>query len=156
MNLNLDVQTPERFTEGHINRIVSFLHECLDKYGDPIEDIQRAVDYALARNGGQGGFIISAEEGGRLIGAIVINKTGMSGYIPENILVYVAVLPGLRGKGVGKKLIKTAMDNCEGDIALHVDRDNPARIMYEQLGFKNAYIEMRWKRVRNSINPNQQ
>jgi [ribosomal protein S18]-alanine N-acetyltransferase len=94
----------------------------------------------------KGGFVVAARENGKIVGAVVINKTGMSGYIPENILVYIAVDASQRGKGVGKKLMKTAIDLAKGDIALHVEPDNPAKKLYESLGFTNKYLEMRLKK----------
>jgi ribosomal protein S18 acetylase RimI-like enzyme len=75
-----------------------------------------------------------------------MNKTGMSGYIPENILVYIAVDAEQRGKGIGGKLMKMAMKMAKGAIALHVEPDNPAKKLYERLGFTNKYLEMRLTR----------
>ena len=63
-----------------------------------------------------------------------------------NILVYIAVHGSQRGKGVGQQLIERAFEATEGDIALHVEPDNPARRLYERLGFTNKYLEMRWQR----------
>jgi GNAT superfamily N-acetyltransferase len=126
--------------------IADFLFEHLDQYGDPKEDIFRCLDYALDQAGEKGGFVVMAREEGTIVGTVVVNKTGMSGYIPENILVYIAVDASQRGKGLGKKLMKAAIDKAEGDIALHVEPDNPAKILYEKLGFTNKYLEMRLKK----------
>jgi ribosomal protein S18 acetylase RimI-like enzyme len=76
---------------------------------------------------------------------VVINDTEMSGYIPEHILVYIAVNKVYRGEGLGKKLMQKTIDSCEGDIALHVEKDNPAKHLYEKMGFTNPYLEMRLK-----------
>lgn len=70
----------------------------------------------------------------------------MDGYIPENILVYIAVNNAFRGKGLGKELMLNAIKVCHGDIALHVEKNNPARFLYEKVGFTNPYLEMRLKR----------
>ena len=78
-----------------------------------------------------------------ITGAVVVNKTGMESYIPENILVYIATHQAYRGKGLGKQLMQKAIELSEGGIALHVDPDNPARKLYERLGFENKYLEMR-------------
>ena len=67
----------------------------------------------------------------------------MKDFIPENILVYIAVDNSQRGKGFGKKLMQKAIDTAEGNIALHVEPDNPAKGLYESLGFTNKYLEMR-------------
>lgn len=77
---------------------------------------------------------------------VVINRTGMDGYIPENILVYIATDKNHRGKGIGKTLIQQTIDSTDGDIALHVDADNPAKKLYERFGFTNPYLEMRLKK----------
>ena len=126
--------------------IADFLFKHLEEYGDPHADIMKCLDYALDMAGDKGGFVVMGRENGKIVGAVVVNKTGMSGYIPENILVYIAVNANQRGKGVGKKLMKTAIDMSSGDIALHVEPDNPARKLYEKLGFTNKYLEMRLKK----------
>jgi ribosomal protein S18 acetylase RimI-like enzyme len=91
-------------------------------------------------------MIFIAEEQNEIVGAVIVNKTGMSGYIPENILVYIAVHKNQRGKGSGKKLMQAVLENCQGDIALHVEKDNPAKFLYEKIGFTAPYLEMRLKR----------
>jgi ribosomal protein S18 acetylase RimI-like enzyme len=67
----------------------------------------------------------------------------MKGYIPENILVYIATHNGHRGKGIGTRLMQQIIEATDGDIALHVEHDNPARALYERFGFTNKYLEMR-------------
>lgn len=126
--------------------IADFLFVHLEQYGDPHEDIMKCLDYALDQAVDKGGFVVFAREDNDIVGAVIINRTGMSGYIPENILVYIAVDASQRGKGVGKKLMQTAIDLANGDIALHVEPDNPARRLYENLGFTNKYLEMRLKK----------
>ncbi|MBL1232108.1 MAG: GNAT family N-acetyltransferase [Flavobacteriales bacterium] len=126
------------------NKIVNFLYEHLDQYGDAKEAIQKCIDYVFTPN--KGGLILLAIENNEIVGATIINKTGMSGYIPENILVYIAVNKNQRGKGVGKQIMQKAIENTEGDIALHVEKDNPAKFLYEKMGFSNPYLEMRLKK----------
>lgn len=128
------------------NEIADFLYHHLDEYGDTKEDIMKCLDYALSSFGHQGGFAVLGRENGKIKGAVVVNQTGMSGYIPENILVYIAVHADQRGKGVGKELMKKAIHTAKGDIALHVEPENPAKFLYEKLGFTNKYLEMRLKK----------
>lgn len=125
------------------NKIVSFLHQHLVPYGDAMHDIQKAVDYARGRNQSPGGALITALQNHRIVGAVVLNKTGMTGYIPENILVYIATHKEYRGKGIGKKLMQMAVNHTPGNIALHVEPENPAKRLYEKLGFTHKYLEMR-------------
>lgn len=123
--------------------IASFLYKHLDQYGDEIDDIQKAINYVFDK---VGGFVLVQFIAQEISGVVVVNETGMSGYIPENILVYIAMNKKFRGKGYGKLLMKNAIKVAEGDIALHVEKDNPARFLYERLGFRNPYLEMRLKR----------
>jgi len=123
-------------------RVAKFLHTHLDEYGDALEDIQACLAYARER----GGSVTYAEEDGEILGAVITNRTGMSGFIPENILVYIAVHGKTRGRGLGKQLMETVLANVEGNVALHVEPHNPAKKLYERLGFTNKYLEMRLTR----------
>ena len=114
--------------------------------GTQKSDILKAIAYSMKETPSPGGFVLSCTDGADIIGAVVVNKTGMSGYIPENILVYIAVHDGYRGKGIGKQLMTEALAAAEGDVALHVEADNPARHLYEKIGFENKYLEMRYKK----------
>lgn len=137
-----------KFSNTHIpqsyrNEIASFLHEHLQQYGDAYEDISKALDYVSDNSGSKGGHLLVAQQDDVILGAVVINKTGMSGYIPENILVYIATHNDYRGMGIGKRLMEQTVKVCDGSIALHCEPDNPARKLYEKMGFKSKYLEMR-------------
>ena len=134
--------------ENTKKEIIDFLFESLEQYGDPKEDIEKCLDYAFGKDDKPGGLVISAidAETQKMAGAVIINKTGMNGYIPENTLVYIATDKDFRGKGVGKKMMQTAIDLSEGDMALHCEPDNPAKFLYEKLGFTSKYLEMRLKK----------
>jgi ribosomal protein S18 acetylase RimI-like enzyme len=141
------VFTPsDPLTVKQADQVSSFLHVHLQQYGDPKDHIQKAIDYAMGHEGKPGGYVLTASLRNEIKGAVVVNKTGMSGYIPENILVYIAVHEDMRGRGVGKKLMQMALKMANGDVALHVEPDNPALGLYEHLGFKNKYLEMRFTR----------
>jgi ribosomal protein S18 acetylase RimI-like enzyme len=42
--------------------------------------------------------------------------------------------------------MKQIIDHTDGDIALHVEPENPAKFLYEKFGFTNKYLEMRLKK----------
>ncbi|MEX0929574.1 MAG: hypothetical protein WDZ53_09225, partial [Balneolales bacterium] len=94
--INKDNQHQSRFTADDV---AGFLYVSLDQYGDKIKDIHRCIEYALEDQSGKGGFIVIASEEGKIAGAVIVNETGMSGFIPENILVYIAVSSDYRGMG---------------------------------------------------------
>ncbi|MEN8121101.1 MAG: GNAT family N-acetyltransferase [Bacteroidota bacterium] len=125
--------------------VVDFLFTHLENFGDPKTDIEKAVDFSLREIASFGGFVLIAKKDKEIIGAVVINQTGMEGYIPENILVYIATHKAHRGIGVGKQLMQKSIELANGDIALHVEPDNPAKFLYEKIGFTSKYVEMRYK-----------
>ena len=126
--------------------IVNFLFEHLEQYGDPKADIEKCLQFALKETPSFGGFILVSYEGEQISGTVIINQTGMKDYIPENILVYIATHKDMRGKGIGKSLMRQTIELTKGNIALHVEPDNPARFLYEKVGFTSKYIEMRLKK----------
>lgn len=127
--------------------IVNFLFKNLDEYGDSKQAISACLDFAVMDSDpALGGFALVEKQKDTIQGAVIVNKTGMSKYIPENILVYIAVAQSARGKGIGKKLMQQAIELAEGDLALHVEPDNPAKFLYEKMGFTNKYLEMRYKK----------
>ncbi|MDZ7741130.1 MAG: GNAT family N-acetyltransferase [Bacteroidota bacterium] len=125
-------------------KLIDFLYTHLDQFGDPKEDIGNCVDFALKEWDSFGGYVLMGYIDEQLAGAVVVNKTGMKGYIPENILVYIAVHQDFRGKGLGKQLMKKAHQMANGKMKLHVEPDNPAKYLYEKMGYTNKYLEMRW------------
>ncbi len=143
----LDIK--EIYTEEELNKLmpreefVNFLYDHLDQFGDEKSAINKCIDFAFGKDGGLGGFLLAAYYEGEMVGALIMNKTGMSGYIPENILVYVAVNAKFRGKGFGGEICKKSFDLSEGDVKLHVEYENPAKRLYERLGMKSKYAEMR-------------
>jgi GNAT superfamily N-acetyltransferase len=132
-------------SEDEQEKIVDFLFEHLGKFGDPRSAIRKAIDFAREKDKGLGGLLIVSKEKEEITGVVVINFTGMQEYIPENILVYIATHKDHRGKGIGKELMEAAKESVKGDIALHVEADNPAVKLYEKVGFTKPYLEMRYK-----------
>lgn len=140
-----EIYNENEFPEGLTREeFVDFLYNHLDQFGDSKRAINKCIDFAFEKNGGLGGFLLAAIEDGRLLGALIMNKTGMAEYIPENILVYVAVHKDARGKGLGGNICMKSIDIAEGDVKLHVEYENPAKRLYERLGFTTKYAEMRY------------
>ena len=126
--------------------LIDFLHTHLDRFRDSKSAISKAIDYAFSEDPGRGGYLIVAYQDDNLAGAVLMNNTGMQEFIPEYYLIYIAVDASKRGQGIGAKLLQKAFDTADGDIALHVEYDNPAKRLYERMGFSTKYAEMRWQR----------
>jgi [ribosomal protein S18]-alanine N-acetyltransferase len=126
--------------------LVTFLHTHLDQFRDTKVAINKCIDYAFSTQEGKGGFILAGYFDQKLAGVVIMNRTGMEDFIPENILVYIAVDASLRGKGIGAKLMNEAIERSQGNIKLHVEYDNPAKRLYERIGFTTKYAEMRYEK----------
>lgn len=128
------------------DEIASFLHQHLDEFGDAKSAILKCIGYAYEDRAGSDGFVLIAHDNDEILGVVIINDTNMEEYIPEHILVYIAVHAKTRGQGVGKELMRRVIDHTKEDIALHVEPNNPARFLYEKVGFTTKYQEMRLKK----------
>lgn len=134
---------PDPATKG---KIIEFLHRELGVYGDPADQIAKAIEYAVEDPSKPGGALVILRHHEQIAGAAVINRTGMEPYIPDNILVYIAVASKERGKGLGHLLLTEILNSIPGDFALHVEPENPAARLYKKMGFSSKYQEMRLKR----------
>jgi hypothetical protein len=124
------------------NRIIRFLNTFEGE--NKRENIAEAVEYAVKMKPSFGGFVITAERESQIIGAIVANRTGMGSYNPNHILVFVTLHQDYqKDEELIKSLIKKAIRHAKGDVAMHVKPDNPALQLYEQIGFKAQYLELR-------------
>jgi GNAT superfamily N-acetyltransferase len=139
------IEKEQDFKEITKDEFVDFLFVHLDRFGDPKKDIYKCLNYAFSNEKSEGGYALAAFYEGKLVGGLIMNKTGMGDYIPDWILVYVAVDASYRGKGFGKQIIEKAFQLCDGRIKLHVEYDNPAKRLYERLGFTSKYAEMRYE-----------
>jgi ribosomal protein S18 acetylase RimI-like enzyme len=74
------------------------------------------------------------EFGGERAGRLAVNRD------PGGILIVdLALLPAYRGQGVGTALIRLLLDEgllTSKSVRLHVELSNPARRLYERLGFR--------------------
>ena len=124
--------------------LAKFIYDNIKPYEDTLEDTRRAVEIAIDPDQPKGAFILLAEEKQKPLGALIILRTGMKGYVPENILLMVCVHPSTRGQGVGGRLIRKGIELADGDVKLHVEYNNPAKKVYEKIGFTTKYAEMRY------------
>jgi GNAT superfamily N-acetyltransferase len=123
-----------------LDRLAEFLHGSLKPYEDPLPVVRRGLDDAFST----GGFLVVASADERVLGALAMLRTGMEGYIPANLLLFVAVDPVTRGQGLGRRIVEAALEHADGDVKLHVEYDNPAKRLYERIGFSTKYAEMRY------------
>lgn len=139
------IQTYEELSDYvTIEEITNFLHEEMKPYEDDKDVIHTAIDYAISSHPNGGGFILLAIRNSEISGCIVNVKTQTTGFIPSNVLVFVCVKKELRNKGIGEKLLRHAINYCDGDVKLHASESNPAVKLYKRIGFENNFLELRY------------
>lgn len=125
------------------HRVVKFL---FDNQGDcKIEktDVVSAIEYAMKDRPSFGGYVVTMEEDEQIVAATVVNKTGMAGYGPENILVYFATEQDV-DYDESRKLLDKTIKVAKGDIAFLVTPDNPWKNIFRKLGFESKLLEMKY------------
>lgn len=143
---NLVFTTTNRPSEMEKIAITNFLYEHLDGLESSKDHIRKAMDYSIKEFHSFGGFTIVYKVDGKIVGAAILNHTGMQGYIAENILVYLAVHKEFRGNGIATRLIDQVKMHAKGDITLHLKQNASLTKMYEKFGFSNSIVEMRLNR----------
>lgn len=105
-----------------------------------------AIDYSLKIKPSFGGFILVSWSNARINGALVINKTGMSGFSPEYLLTYAAVHPeASEAPEVLEALVQKAVNHTGGNLAYHLPVRHPALKVFQALGFKQECVELRFR-----------
>ena len=73
---------------------------------------------------------------GRNIGRLYVH------YARQDVrLMDIALVPEARGKGIGRRLLETVLEEASrlaAPVTLHVGVGNPARRLYERLGFRTV------------------
>jgi ribosomal protein S18 acetylase RimI-like enzyme len=85
---------------------------------------------------------------GRPVGRLYVDRRGR-----EIRLIDIALLPEYRGRGLGGAMMEALLDEARERglaVTIHVERDNPARSLYDRLGFRpveeqGIYLLMEWR-----------
>ncbi len=136
----------ENVSTSLMSKLINFITKHQVGTAHEIHTIFKSVDYALSPYKYQGGFILMAEHDGMVLGALVVNRTNMEGYVPRNLLTYLAINPLNTFKDVDRKLVKKAVELTISDLAFHIPVDSPLIHLFEEVGFEKNYFEMRMKK----------
>lgn len=131
-----------RMSGRDMDRVVKFLNREIDTFSDSEGAILKSVQYAIKDRAGLGGYVFELFDGTETVGVAVVNRTGMQEYMPDNILVYLAIKSDEQRKGFGRQLLAYALEHCEGEVMLHISADNPSRGFFQKVGFRTQYQEM--------------
>ena len=100
--------------------------------------------------GRTGDLGVVAENGGEVVGValcrVFTDEDHGHGYVDdETPELAVSVAEGLRGTGIGTRLMDALAESARsagyGTLSLSVDAENPARRLYERLGYREISID---------------
>jgi ribosomal protein S18 acetylase RimI-like enzyme len=76
------------------------------------------------------------EVDGSLAGRLYVHR------VPSEIRIMdIALVPEFRGRGIGTRLLEELIEEADGSgrkLSIHVESNNPARSLYDRLGFRPA------------------
>lgn len=102
--------------------------------------ITHLIDYALKEISSFGGFVVTEETEGELLGVMVVNNTGMEGYMPNNLIVASAFLPNTGKEGSRKRILQKIMHITRGDATLLIKNAHQQEAISNSLGLKTMKI----------------
>ncbi len=120
--------------------VVKFLEQQLDERGVDAATLRAAMDHALAPTCGKGGFMILASIGERLAGATVVLRRGLAALDAGYRLAYVGVLPELRGRGLGKRLVGKVAQQATGGVEVVLEDGERVTSLFAAVGFEAAGV----------------
>ena len=123
--------------------LVNFIHRSSEEEDRGV--IREAIDYALKNKPSFGGFIFVCWQERRPIACVLVNKTGMSGFLPSHLLVYASLDKEFHGQPeILDDLVRKTTRRCKGEVALHLKPDSPSLPLFQALGFQEHYVELRF------------
>jgi ribosomal protein S18 acetylase RimI-like enzyme len=121
--------------------IARLLHDFNAEYSEPTPGVEALTEYSrrLLERGEMTVLLAGGGPGG--ISLIRFRPCVWTGG-PEAHLQELYVVPSLRGQGIGRKLLETALETARNEGATHMELgtsedDTAARALYESAGFTN-------------------
>jgi GNAT superfamily N-acetyltransferase len=125
------------------SKLVAFLEANTENGLFSKGEITEAVECAVKERASLGGFILTLREGNEMLGALVVNATGMENRNPRHRLSLFAVARAHRHNGIAKHLLDKAVQQAGSNLAIQLEPGNGEVAFFEKLGFKEKYVEMR-------------
>ncbi|ABR49822.1 GCN5-related N-acetyltransferase [Alkaliphilus metalliredigens QYMF] len=137
--IDLDVRNVKKEeSDLSVDEIVTQIDEWLMEYTDPSYEIKDALKSAFDK-----GFVLMAYYNNELAGITIIVHTGFESFIPTYHLGYIATKRTIKGRGIATQLLNKAIEVTDGNVSLHVERNNNRAIkLYEKMGFEKSYVRM--------------
>jgi len=104
-----------------------------DEFKRTFLDQQFNAQHTYYHDAFAGADFLLVQRDGAAIGRIYVYRTPI-----EILLLDIALIPQLRNQGMGSALLHEVIDEARREglrVALHVEASNPARRLYDRLGF---------------------
>jgi ribosomal protein S18 acetylase RimI-like enzyme len=117
------------------------------------EEMQYSVEVFRSRLDSESSYTYGAFDGALLVGVVTLVPEGKRKMVHRATIYAMYVTPGVRGRGVGKALVQSAVDMARElgkieQIYLAVVSSNvPAKRLYASLGFKIYGVDQRALRI---------
>lgn len=108
--------------------------------------VSKAIQYSAKEIPGLGGYVFVLKEKDEIRGLMVVNKTGMGDYIPENFIAFLTIHSEHRRTGLEQQLMDYALEYCRGDMAIHIKEMGRSMKFLQRNGFELTHMEMRLNR----------
>ena len=136
--IDIDVRQVTKEDDLEDNEIINTVNKWLNEFTDPICEIKEAYDNAVEK-----GFVIAAFNNNDICGLGIVVDLGFTYFASKYHLAYIATSDKIEGSGIATMILNEAVELSEGNISLHVERNNIGAIkLYEKMGFKDYYSRM--------------
>ena len=129
-----------------VDRLANFILGHQDGPKHPKRAIAKAIQYSAKEIPGLGGYVFVLHENDKILGLMVVNKTGMGDYIPENFIAFLTFHKDHRQDGLEQALMDYALEYCQGDLAIHIEGLGQNMKFLQKNGFELTHMEMRLNR----------
>jgi ribosomal-protein-alanine N-acetyltransferase len=129
------------------DEIARFINDQLPN--NELPAIKSAIGSAMKKSNSFGGILMTYyDEQDSLVGAMVVNKTGMKEFFPENILSYIAIHTDFRRLGLGTLMLDDAVKICKGKIFVQLPDVDSSLSFFKKHGFRKDTVGLvRTKKV---------
>jgi threonine synthase len=136
--IDIDVRQVTKEDDIDDNVIINSVNKWLNEFTDPICEIKEAYENAVEK-----GFVIAAFNNNEICGLGIVVDLGFTHFASKYHLAYIATSDQIEGSGIATIILNEAVELSEGNISLHVERNNIGAIkLYEKMGFKDYYSRM--------------
>lgn len=130
-----------RATPEDAPAVARLLHDFNTEYDDFTPGVEVLTENARTMIAQGDMIVLLAGDGPDALAELRFRKSVWTGQ-PDCYLEELYVAPGLRGRGIGRKLLRKAMDVARAEGATHIELgtsedDRAARALYESEGFTN-------------------